>query len=102
MKTYTVIVKDEVFDDINLLADYIISLSTAEHAEAYTRMLVQEIQTLEYLAAMIPFSPWELTKEYHPYAKAMVSRNRKWCIIFHIDGTFAVIDKLLPASMLIK
>lgn len=102
MKTYTVIVRDEVFADIDLLADYIISLSTAEHAEAYTHMLVQEIRALEYLAAMIPFSPWELTKKYHPYAKVMVSRNRKWCVIFHIDGEFVVIDKLLPARLLIK
>ena len=30
MKTYTVIVRDEVFADMDLLADYIISLSTAE------------------------------------------------------------------------
>ena len=82
--------------------DYIISLSTAEHAEAYAQMLVQEMQTLEYLAAIIPFSSWKLAKKYHPYAKVKFTWNRKWCIIFHIEDTFAVVDKLLPARLLIK
>ena len=28
----------------------------------------------------------------------MVSHNKRWVYIFHIDGDFAIVDRILPAK----
>lgn len=51
MKVYTVRILDTVFADI---ADYIVAVSTPEHAAKYARELQAEIMSLSYLAGIIP------------------------------------------------
>jgi hypothetical protein len=56
MKEYKVKILDSVFDDIDSLADFIVSVSLPEHAIRYVRELGAEIMTLRYLADVIPQS----------------------------------------------
>ena len=102
MKHYVVSVKDAVFDDIDSIADFIISISTPEHAIRYKNQLISEIATLSYLADAIAFSDWKTAMECHPKAKRLITKNRKWNVIFHIDGDFVIVDKLIPSKLVKK
>ncbi|MBQ7571720.1 MAG: hypothetical protein IJT19_05705 [Bacteroidaceae bacterium] len=68
MKEYTVRILDTVFHDIDDLADYIVKVSTPEHAARYSRELQAEIMSLRYFAGIIPESRYHSVKQYHPHA----------------------------------
>ena len=55
MKRYVVSVSERVFDEIDSISDFIIPISTPEHAIRYKNQLIAEIQTLSYLADAILF-----------------------------------------------
>jgi len=38
----------------------------------------------------------------HPKARRLITENRKWNIIYHIQGEFVVVDKIIPSSMMVK
>lgn len=35
----------------------------------------------------------------HPEARRMISHNRRWIYVFHIEESFAIIDRIIPAKM---
>lgn len=100
MKQYGVSVSKTILSEIQTIADFIISISTPEHAIRYKNQLMSEIATLSYMADIINYSRWKTAKRFHPKAKRLITKNRKWNIIFHIDGNDVVIDKLLPSKMI--
>lgn len=95
-----VILSETVRHDIGKLADFIIMVSRPEHAERYTQNLLDELATLSYMATVRPECEWRLPKRYHPQAKTMPICKRKLTAIFHIDGEFVIVDKILPSSMI--
>ena len=98
MKVYEVVVHRRVYEQIASIQDYIASINTYASAVKYSNALFDEISTLSYLADVLPETDWASAKEYHPEAKRMVTHNRKWNIIFHIDGDFVIIDIILASS----
>ncbi len=102
MKHYVVSVSEKVFDEIDSISDFIISVSTPEHAIRYKNQLIAEIKTLSYLADAIAFSDWKTAKECHPQAKRLITQNKKWNVVFHIDGDYVIIDKLIPSKLVKK
>ncbi|MBQ6771103.1 MAG: hypothetical protein IJP44_09035 [Bacteroidales bacterium] len=100
MKHYTVSISNAVLDDIDSISDFIISISTPEHAIKYKNQLISEINTLCYLADTIGFTQWKAAKKFHPKAKRLITKNRKWNVIFHTDGEFVIVDKLIPSKMI--
>lgn len=101
MREYTVKILDTVFADIDDIADFIVKVSTIEHAARYAQELGAEILTLRYLADIIPESRYRTIKRYHPHAKQLRTRNKKMNIVFHIDGDTVIVDKILVAKMII-
>ena len=99
MKYYKVSVSKTVLAEIEEISDFIISISTPEHAVRYKNQLISEIATLSYLAGIINYSQWKTAKKYHPKAKRYITKNRKWNIIFHINGDDVIVDKLIPSKM---
>ena len=102
MKEYTVRILDTVFADIDDIADYIVEVSTPEHAAKYARELQAEIMTLRYLAGIIPESRYHSVRHYHPHAKQLRTHNRQLNIIFHVEGNVAIVDKILASNMIIN
>ncbi len=102
MKRYLVSVRNDVFDDIDSISDFIISISTPEHAIKYKNQLISEIETLSYLADTMGFSQWKTAKKFHPKAKRLITKNRKWNVIFHIEGNYVIVDKLIPSKLVKK
>ena len=36
----------------------------------------------------------------HPQARRMVSHNKKWNYIFHIEDDIVIIDRIMPSKMI--
>ncbi len=102
MKVYTVRILDTVFADIGDIADYIVAVSTPEHAAKYARELQAEIMSLRYLAGIIPESCYLSVRHYQPHAKQLRAHNKQLNIIFHIEGNVAIVDKILALKMIIN
>ena len=102
MKVYAVKILDTVFADIDDIAEFIVNVSTPEHAVRYARELQAEIMSLRYLAGIITKSRYRTVRQYHPHAKQLRTRNRKLNIIFHTEGNLAIVDKILPSKMIIN
>ena len=116
MKEYTVRILDTVFADIDDIANYIVEVSTPEHAAKYARELQADMKkvqwtfdseaenrpTLRYLAGIIPVSRYRSIRHYHPHAKQLRTRNKQLNIIFHIEGNLAIVDKILASKMIIN
>lgn len=41
-------------------------------------------------------------KQVHPHARRMVSHNKKWSYVFHIEGDTVVIDRILKTKMITR
>ena len=102
MKGYSVKILDTVFADIDDIADFIVEVSTPEHAVRYARELQAEIMTLRYLADIIPESRYLSVRHYHPHAKQLRTHNKQLNIIFHIEGNIVIVDKILASKMIIN
>jgi plasmid stabilization system protein ParE len=100
MKEYKIKILDSVFDDIDSLADFIVSVSLPEHAVRYVRELGAEIMTLRYLADIIPQSRYRTVLRYHPHAKQLRTRNRRFNIIFHTEEDTVIVDKIIASKMI--
>ena len=100
MNTYRVIPSPSIVEDIEPILSFITSINNEEHAHRYVDMLFDEIDTLSYMADVIPDCDLKTVKRFHPQAKYMITHNRKWTIIFHIQQNYVVVDKII-ASLLV-
>ena len=91
MKEYKIKILDSVFDDIDSLADFIVGVSLPEHAVRYVRELGADI---------IPQSRYRTVLRYHPHAKQLRTRNRRFNIIFHTEEDTVIVDKIIASKMI--
>ena len=100
MKIYKeVVFSRTVLDDIAGLGNFISSKNTKESANKYIDALEAEINALVFLADVIQKSQMQTIVKYHPETKRMITRNRKWNVIFHTDVDKVFVDKLIPCKM---
>lgn len=81
------------------LADYIIGISRPEHAVRYVHEMVAEIQQLSYLADSLPVSQSIYVRKHHPKAKRYNVKHGIWCVIFHVEGDFVLVDRIVQSSL---
>ena len=43
-------------------------------------------------------SPYAMAKLIHPHAKTMNIINHRWTVVFHIDGEYVVVDRIIRSS----
>lgn len=99
MQEYRVVIRVTVRKRLDSIARYITKQTREEHALRYVKQLRMEMEELSYLASILPESNLKVAKRHNPRAKTMTTRNRKWCIIFHIEGEYVVVDNILPTCM---
>lgn len=100
MRKYTVIVTDDVEDYFVDLMRFVASKNTLEAAIRYGKRIREEVETLSYLAPIIPQRKYKLPKQYHPEAKTYSIAKKKLTVVFHIDGDYVIVDKILPSALI--
>ena len=100
MTTKKVHISELAYDDMRDVARFIISVSRPSHAERYADEMEAELNTLSYMATMLPEAKYRYPKRFHPGAKMMKLHNKPLSAIFHIEGEYVVVDRIVHSSMI--
>jgi hypothetical protein len=100
MKTYPVLIRNQVYLDLYEIASFIISKNSYSLAKSYMLMLYNEIKSLSYLADFIPFAKWSYILARYPNCKSLITKNKKWNIIFRIENNFVVVEKIISSKLI--
>ena len=74
-------------------------MMTVEGAIRYANNMREEIKMLALYANLYGKSTSMTLRQIHPEARRMVSHNRRWIYVYHIEDNFVVVDRILPAKM---
>ena len=95
-----VMLSNEVLTDMEDISDFIIAVSRPSHAERYILEILAELNSLSYLGAILQKTKYGYPKRFHPEAKMLKLHNKPMCDIFHIDGDYVIVDRILHSSMI--
>ena len=102
MKIYEVYVRNSAKADINGIADFLFANLSKESAYKYLRIIGNEIKSLSVYADCFLESRSKTIRSIHPHAKRMLSHNRRWNYVFHIEDDCVIVDRILPSKMIIQ
>jgi hypothetical protein len=98
MRTYHVIISYAVLTELEAMAQYIASIYRPESGHKYVNRILGQLAALSYSADAYQDSRFTLAKAIHPKAKTITIVNHKWTVVFHIDGDFVIVDRIIPAK----
>ena len=98
MLSYTVIVSNEAGSDLEEIADYIAKEYKSVSGHNFVSRILGQIQALSYSAGTYRESPYVMAKLIHPHAKTMNIIHHRWTVVFHIDGEYVVVDRIIRSS----
>ena len=98
MRTYKVRILESAEEDIEDLADFLFKTLSREGAYRYLDFMQQEVLSLSVYADCFSESHSKTIRSIHPKARRMVSHNHKWIYVFHIEGGFVLVDRILHSS----
>ena len=98
MTIYNVRLHSSAMRDMDELEEYLKSVMTQIGANKYIDTMIAEVMSLSIFADLYRTSTKEDILQYHPQARRMVSHNKRWVYIFHIEGDFAIVDRILSAK----
>ncbi len=66
----------------------------------YIDDMMSEIQSLTLYADLFHTSRYADIRAIHPQARRMVSHNKRWAYIFHIENNTVIVDRILPTKLI--
>jgi plasmid stabilization system protein ParE len=99
MRSYKVRISLAARADMVELRKFLKAMMTEEGAVRYANNMRTEVKMLSVYAECYGRSTSATLRLIHPEARRMVSHNRKWVYVYHIDGPFVIVDRILPAQM---
>lgn len=100
MKVYKVEIDSSAREDIEELAEFLSTKMSLEGARKYLDSMIQEVLSLSVYADVYLASRSKTIKMIHSKARRMVSHNKKWNYIFHIEDDFVIVDRILPSKLI--
>ena len=98
MRIYQVIISYEVLSELEAVAQYIASIHRPESGHNYVNRILGQLAALSYSDDAYQYSRFKLAKAIHPKAKTLTIINHTWTVVFHIDGDFVIVDRIIPAK----
>lgn len=99
MQIYEVRISHGARADMAELRKFLKEMMTVEGAIRYANNMREEIKMLALYADLYGKSTSLTLRQIHPEARRMVSHNRRWIYVYHIEENFVVVDRILPAQM---
>jgi len=99
MKIYEVRINISAQADMDNLRTFLDKMLSEEGAIRYANNMKHEIESLSVFADCIGRSSSETIRSIHPDGRRMISHNRRWIYVYHIEGDFVIVDRILPAKM---
>lgn len=99
MRIYEVRISLSARADMNRLRVFLDEMLSEEGAVRYAYNMRDEIKMLSVYADCYGCSTSKTLRMIHPKARRMVSHNRRWVYVYHIEESFVIVDRILPAKM---
>lgn len=99
MKIYEVRLSNAAYADMDELRKFLYAMLSEESAIRYANNMRAEIKMLAMYADCYGRSTSKSLRRIHPEARRMISHNRKWIYIYHVEDSFVIVDRILPAKM---
>ena len=99
MKIYVVRISLSAQADMDNLRSFLDSMLSEEGAVRYANNMRHEIESLSVLADCFGRSSSNTIRSIHPKARRMISHNRRWIYVYHVEGDFVLVDMILPSKM---
>lgn len=99
MQIFEVRISKSALADLDNLRKFLDEMLSEEGAIRYANNMRAEIESLSVFADCIGQTTSNTLRAIHPNARRMVSHNRRWIYVYHIDGLFVIVDRIIPAKM---
>ena len=99
MQIYEVRISRDALQDLARLRAFLLEMMSEEGAVRYANNMRAEIKMLSVFANLYRKTTSKTFLQIHPEARHMVSHNRRWDYIFHIEDGFVIVDRIIPAKM---
>lgn len=99
MRNYKVRISHSAYEDMAVLRKFLIEMMTEEGAIRYANAMRSEIKMLSVYADCYGRSTSYTLRQIHPEARRMISHNRRWIYVYHIECDYVIVDRILPAKM---
>ena len=100
MQNYRVIISDKASSDLDAMANYISTLYRVESGHNYVNRILGQLASLSYTADIYQYSKFVTAKKINPLAKTLSIMNRKWTVVFHIEGNYVMVDGFIPSKLM--
>lgn len=95
MPHFKVILRPEAMTSVDDVVEFIKSIYSEESAHKYRKSILFELESLSYYASIFPLSRFRTAREIHPQARTISILKHRWTVIYHIDGDYVIIDRIL-------
>ncbi len=99
MQIYEVRISQEAVKDMARLRSFLLEMMSEDGAIRYANNMRAEIKMLSVFAALYRKTTSKTFLKIHSEARHMVSHNRRWDYVFHIEGDYVIVDRIIPAKM---
>ena len=99
MKIYEVRINLSAQADMDNLRTFLDNMLSEEGAIRYANNMRHEIESLSVFADCMGRSSSETIRSIHPDGRRMISHNRRWIYVYHIEEDFVIVDRILPSKM---
>ena len=100
MRKRNVIIKQEAEIDLHQIRLFVSGCYRKESGIKFVKRMFLEIKPLSENADIFPPSPYQTARKIHPEAKTLSIMNHHWTVVFHIEGDYVVVDRILPSTTL--
>ena len=102
MTVYKVRVEKTALADIQDLYQFLLTVKSRDGAHRYIEAMNDEMMSLSVFADCFAESRSRTIRAVHPHARRMVSRNRKFDYVYHLEGDIVYIDRILKAKLITR
>ncbi len=99
MQIYEVRISHAAYADMAVLRKFLKAMMTEEGAVRYANNMRLELKMLSVYADCYGRTTSSTLRMIHPNARRMVSHNRKWVYVYHIEDAYVIVDRILPAKL---
>ena len=100
MTAYKVKIDESAEQDFCALSEFLTSVLSRKGANAYIDAMLTEVHSLSVFADLYRTSRYADIRAIHPQARHMVSHNKKWTYVFHIEDDTVIVDRIRPAKLI--
>ena len=101
MQEREILLTIEADDDISQLARYVADNYVEEAGERIRLRMMAQIVELSFSAESFALSRFNTALRIHPQARTLSIMGHRWTVVYHIEGEYVIIDRILPSSMIV-